>query len=93
VTGWAQLKGGYASDCEAMAAKLSYDLWYLRNRTVLVDTAICAATALQMVTGLAGRLHHVETVDGVGADVFGTRTEGVGEAVALRTSSSCGGKT
>ncbi len=52
VTGWAQLKGGYASDCEAMADKLSYDLWYLRNRTVLVDIAICAATALHMVTEL-----------------------------------------
>ena len=48
VTGWAQLKGGYASDCEAMAAKLSYDLWYLRNRTVLVDVAICAATVLHV---------------------------------------------
>jgi exopolysaccharide biosynthesis polyprenyl glycosylphosphotransferase len=54
VTGWAQLKGGYASDCEAMADKLSYDLWYLRNCTVLVDVAICAATALQMLTGLLG---------------------------------------
>jgi exopolysaccharide biosynthesis polyprenyl glycosylphosphotransferase len=52
VTGWAQLKSGYASDCEAMADKLSYDLWYLRNRTVLVDVAICAATALQMLGAL-----------------------------------------
>jgi len=52
VTGWAQLKGGYASDCEAMADKLSYDLWYLRNRTVLVDIAICAATAIQMLCAL-----------------------------------------
>ena len=52
VTGWAQLKGGYASDCEAMADKLSYDLWYLRNRNVLIDIAICAATALHMVSEL-----------------------------------------
>jgi exopolysaccharide biosynthesis polyprenyl glycosylphosphotransferase len=52
VTGWAQLKGGYASDCEAMADKLSYDLWYLRNRSLLVDIAICAATALHMASGL-----------------------------------------
>jgi exopolysaccharide biosynthesis polyprenyl glycosylphosphotransferase len=54
VTGWAQLKGGYASDCEAMADKLSYDLWYLRNQTVLVDLAICAGTALQMLSALTG---------------------------------------
>ena len=52
VTGWAQLRGGYASDCEAMAEKLSYDLWYLRNRSVLVDLAICLATALRMLSGL-----------------------------------------
>jgi exopolysaccharide biosynthesis polyprenyl glycosylphosphotransferase len=52
VTGWAQLKGGYASDCEAMAAKLSYDLWYLRNSTLLVDVSICAATAFQMLGSL-----------------------------------------
>jgi exopolysaccharide biosynthesis polyprenyl glycosylphosphotransferase len=52
LTGWAQLKGGYASDTEAMAEKLSYDLWYLRNGNVLVDLAICIATALQMLSGL-----------------------------------------
>jgi exopolysaccharide biosynthesis polyprenyl glycosylphosphotransferase len=52
LTGWAQLKGGYASDTEAMAEKLSYDLWYLRNGNVLVDLAICVATALQVLSGL-----------------------------------------
>ena len=52
VTGWAQLKGGYASDCEAMAEKLSYDLWYLRNRNVIVDLAICAATGISMIRAL-----------------------------------------
>jgi lipopolysaccharide/colanic/teichoic acid biosynthesis glycosyltransferase len=35
-----------------MAGKLSYDLWYLRNGNVLVDLAICVATALQMLSGL-----------------------------------------
>ena len=52
VTGSAQLKGGYASDCEAMAEKLSYDLWYLRNRNVIVDLAICAATGISMIRAL-----------------------------------------
>jgi exopolysaccharide biosynthesis polyprenyl glycosylphosphotransferase len=49
LTGWAQLKGGYASDCEAMTEKLSYDLWYLRNRNVIVDLAICGATAISIL--------------------------------------------
>lgn len=44
ITGWAQLRRDYASDCEGAADKLSYDLWYLRHRTLMVDLAICAKT-------------------------------------------------
>jgi exopolysaccharide biosynthesis polyprenyl glycosylphosphotransferase len=44
ITGWAQLRHDYASDCEGAAMKLSYDLWYLRHRTLTVDLAICAKT-------------------------------------------------
>jgi exopolysaccharide biosynthesis polyprenyl glycosylphosphotransferase len=44
VTGWAQILGDYASDCDGMARKLSYDLWYLRHGSVLVDAAICLET-------------------------------------------------
>jgi exopolysaccharide biosynthesis polyprenyl glycosylphosphotransferase len=44
ITGWAQLRCGYAYDTESTAEKLSYDLWYLRNRNVVVDLAICAKT-------------------------------------------------
>jgi exopolysaccharide biosynthesis polyprenyl glycosylphosphotransferase len=44
ITGWAQLRCGYAYDAESAAEKLSYDLWYLRNRNVVVDLAICVKT-------------------------------------------------
>jgi exopolysaccharide biosynthesis polyprenyl glycosylphosphotransferase len=44
VTGWAQILGDYASDCDGMARKLSYDLWYLRHGSLLVDAAICLRT-------------------------------------------------
>jgi exopolysaccharide biosynthesis polyprenyl glycosylphosphotransferase len=44
ITGWAQLRCGYAFDSESAAEKLSYDLWYLRNRDLVVDVAICAKT-------------------------------------------------
>jgi exopolysaccharide biosynthesis polyprenyl glycosylphosphotransferase len=44
ITGWAQLRHDYASDTEGAADKLSYDLWYLRHRNLLVDLAICAKT-------------------------------------------------
>jgi exopolysaccharide biosynthesis polyprenyl glycosylphosphotransferase len=49
ITGWAQLRCGYASDSESMAEKLSYDLWYLRNRDVVVDLAICAKTVTALL--------------------------------------------
>jgi exopolysaccharide biosynthesis polyprenyl glycosylphosphotransferase len=44
ITGWAQLRHDYASDTEGAADKLSYDLWYLRHRNLLVDLAICVKT-------------------------------------------------
>jgi exopolysaccharide biosynthesis polyprenyl glycosylphosphotransferase len=44
ITGWAQLRRDYASDAEGAADKLSYDLWYIRHRNLVVDLAICAKT-------------------------------------------------
>jgi exopolysaccharide biosynthesis polyprenyl glycosylphosphotransferase len=44
VTGWAQLRCGYAAEPDEMEEKLSYDLWYLRNRSLVVDLAICLET-------------------------------------------------
>ena len=49
VTGWAQLRCDYASDAEGAATKLSYDLWYLRHRNLLVDVAICAKTFTSVI--------------------------------------------
>ena len=55
VTGWAQIRSGYAADCDHMAEKLSYDLWYIRNRTLLLDIAICAKTCLTLLSGTGAR--------------------------------------
>lgn len=49
VTGWAQISCGYVADCEEMADKLAYDLWYLRNQSLLVDIAICIRTVGQQL--------------------------------------------
>jgi exopolysaccharide biosynthesis polyprenyl glycosylphosphotransferase len=51
ITGWAQVRCGYAYDSDSTADKLSYDLWYLRNRNVIVDLAICAKTFGALVFG------------------------------------------
>jgi exopolysaccharide biosynthesis polyprenyl glycosylphosphotransferase len=47
VTGWAQVRCGYASDCTSAAEKLSYDFWYMRHTSLAVDVAVCIETVLQ----------------------------------------------
>jgi exopolysaccharide biosynthesis polyprenyl glycosylphosphotransferase len=44
ITGWAQLRAGYTADALATEEKLSYDLWYLRHQSLIVDLLICART-------------------------------------------------
>jgi exopolysaccharide biosynthesis polyprenyl glycosylphosphotransferase len=55
LTGWAQVQCGYAADCRTTAQKLSYDLWYLRHRNVIVDLAICAKTVSRLLLGSGAR--------------------------------------
>jgi exopolysaccharide biosynthesis polyprenyl glycosylphosphotransferase len=53
ITGWAQIRRGYTSDAGGSLDKLSYDLWYLRHRSLLVDIAICAMTVRALIRGEA----------------------------------------
>jgi lipopolysaccharide/colanic/teichoic acid biosynthesis glycosyltransferase len=46
MTGWAQVRCGYSSDCETAAEKLSHDFWYLRHGNLAVDVAVCLRTLL-----------------------------------------------
>jgi exopolysaccharide biosynthesis polyprenyl glycosylphosphotransferase len=55
ITGWAQVRRGYTDDADGTAQKLSYDLWYLRHRSLLVDLAICARTASVLLSGSGSR--------------------------------------
>jgi exopolysaccharide biosynthesis polyprenyl glycosylphosphotransferase len=45
ITGWAQVRIGYTSDPVSALDKLSYDLYYLKHRGLLLDLAIAAKTA------------------------------------------------
>jgi exopolysaccharide biosynthesis polyprenyl glycosylphosphotransferase len=54
ITGWAQLRAGYASDSRSTQEKLAYDLWYLRHQSLVVDLMICARTVPMVFLG-AGR--------------------------------------
>ena len=50
ITGWAQIRSSYAADALGTVEKLSYDLWYLRHRSILLDVMICAKTLPRMAT-------------------------------------------
>jgi len=51
ITGWAQVNRGYTADYEGSLDKLSYDLWYVRHRSLTVDIVICARTLWTVVWG------------------------------------------
>jgi len=51
LTGWAQVRQGYVNSAEATSTKLSYDLWYVRHRSLTVDLAILLRTAFVVVKG------------------------------------------
>lgn len=44
ITGWAQLMYQYAASKEETTIKLSYDLWYVKNRNILLDLRIILQT-------------------------------------------------
>ena len=54
LTGWAQIKGGYASTIPETTRKLEYDLYYIKNRSFRLDLQILARTFVTVV-GWRGR--------------------------------------
>jgi exopolysaccharide biosynthesis polyprenyl glycosylphosphotransferase len=55
ITGWAQVQHGYTADAAGTGDKLSYDLWYLRHRSLVVDIAICVKTFSTLLSGSGAR--------------------------------------
>ena len=44
ITGWAQINFGYASNVEETTIKLEYDLYYIKNRNIMMDLVILLRT-------------------------------------------------
>ncbi|MCD6551108.1 sugar transferase [Thermotoga sp.] len=44
ITGWAQLMYKYSSNLDEVKKKLSYDLWYVKNRNIFLDLRIILQT-------------------------------------------------
>jgi exopolysaccharide biosynthesis polyprenyl glycosylphosphotransferase len=51
LTGWAQIKFGYAKDVSDAKTKLEYDLYYIKNRSLWLDFLILLQTIRVVVTG------------------------------------------
>jgi hypothetical protein len=51
VTGWAQVRYGYANNLEEETEKMRYDLYYIKNRTLLLDVRIIFSTVGIMLFG------------------------------------------
>ncbi len=54
LTGWAQINYSYGASVEDAIAKLEFDIWYVKNATVLLDLRIILRT-IMVVLGLRGR--------------------------------------
>jgi len=51
LTGWAQVKFGYAGDERDALEKLQYDFFYLRHQSLALDARICARTMRELIGG------------------------------------------
>ena len=51
VTGWAQVRYGYANNLEEETEKMRYDLYYIKNRSPWLDTRILVETVGIMIFG------------------------------------------
>jgi lipopolysaccharide/colanic/teichoic acid biosynthesis glycosyltransferase len=54
LTGWAQVRHGYTANVEETAAKLEFDLYYVKNHSLALDLQILALTVFTIL-GLRGR--------------------------------------
>jgi exopolysaccharide biosynthesis polyprenyl glycosylphosphotransferase len=55
VTGWAQVRYGYANNLEEETEKMRYDLYYVKHLSVWLDLRILADTVKVVVFGLGSR--------------------------------------
>jgi len=55
ITGWAQVRNGYAADTKETRQKLSYDLYYVKHCSFTLDLLIVCLTVKTILTGFGSR--------------------------------------
>jgi len=56
VTGWAQVRYGYANNLEEETEKMRYDLYYIKNRSLWLDARILLRTIVVVLGGESARM-------------------------------------
>ncbi|NMG56179.1 sugar transferase, partial [Aromatoleum aromaticum] len=51
VTGWAQVRYQYGASVDDAVQKLQYDLYYVKNHTIVLDTLVLFETVRVVLTG------------------------------------------
>jgi lipopolysaccharide/colanic/teichoic acid biosynthesis glycosyltransferase len=55
ITGWAQVRMGYAADEEENRHKVEHDLYYVKNYSIVLDLLIVYLTIKTILTGFGAR--------------------------------------
>lgn len=55
ITGWAQVRGGYAGNLAETQVKIGYDLYYLKNFSFSMDMQILVRTVWTLISGHGAR--------------------------------------
>ncbi len=55
ITGWAQVRSGYAADLNETKVKVGYDLFYIKNLSFSLDLQILARTIWTLMSGSGAR--------------------------------------
>ncbi len=55
ITGWAQVSYGYGASVQDAIEKLNYDLFYIKNMSMLLDIVIVFRTVKTVIFGIGAR--------------------------------------
>ena len=74
MTGWAQVRYGYANNLDEETEKMRYDLYYVKHLSVWLDLRIVADTVKVVLFGLGSRSADVQPLSATASLINDTRT-------------------
>jgi len=77
ITGWAQVRSGYAGSELGTACKLSHDLYYIKHRSIIFDLLTIVETARTLVA--EGSVDDFPISEGLVLDIDSSRPAGVAQ--------------